>query len=743
MGLRVINKVYTDLEGRTGKSMQGNYMDKSIVQYDVEYDAKIDLSNSVSVLKQGAKFILTKGTWFDKIGAFKGANIDFRLRLQGNAISTTIDYVDGAEMTLINGGNSQDGPKLVGFFQVTDAPELFEVDFNLVQNSISVGSRFSLIDGETQRFSVVLANALTIGGGIDNFIQLGKKSGGSEITSNIDRIADSGAGNQRYTILINYKNPLLFDEELYKADDCIGDYARIRVTAQRGNDNVFVDCDTKNIGDTGYEDEALNGGAAEYVFNTLVWTDGAANVMEAMDYSQPSNFAINITGTFTAAEKYGVKLFRIPQDESEYKNKALNLERNLSLCMNDVLIADGVPTSVAGDTNADGAAFDISGFTVTDNGTDVDVVGLITPNEAMITLLGDRGETDKDYKLLIVIDDTTKAYRDANTVNVLCDSNNAVKNKIPLGTWGGVADFNMIGSDGVVLTGTPALLIESDNRMNVTFTLPKNTNFVNPWLSMTGQIVATRISTGERFIYKSEEYVYDISQLSAERPSKILLIDYEQTKGRKLPAESEFNDVTFELNPFLDTGTDFGVQLNYSFQVGYQDWIEVPEISNYFEGEKNNNWYNISNDPDWGLSFEFVLEHEDGTYTNSKDFTVTNYGAWTGAVVKTYVDEDSQVVTRPLANQTNTITAVATGLNPFTGNEYASISVRDKDGVTLGQIATDIDPLISGNPLQPIAGETRLKITVLSNVATLVCLIDTKLIDVKKYTIVIDFNADV
>jgi hypothetical protein len=260
---------------------------------------------------------------------------------------------------------------------------------------------------------------------------------------------------------------------------------------------------------------------------------------------------------------------------------------------------------------------------------------------------------------------------------------------------------------------------------------------------MTGQIVATRISTGERFIYKSEEYVYDISQLSAERPSKILLIDYEQTKGRKLPAASEFNDVTFELNPFLDTGTDFGVQLNYSFQVGYQDWIEVPEISNYFEGEKNNNWYNISNDPDWGLSFEFVLEHEDGTYTNSKDFTVTNYGAWTGAVVKTYVDEDSQVVTRPLANQTNTITAVATGLNPFTGNEYASISVRDKDGVTLGQIATDIDPLISGNPLQPIAGDTRLKITVLSNVATLVCLIDTKLIDVKKYTIVIDFNADV
>ena len=740
MGLRVINKVYTDLESRTGDSIQGNYLDKSIVQYDVEYDAKLELSKFVSVLKQGDKFTLTSGTWFELIGAFKGANIDFRFRLQGNPISTTIDYVSGAEMALVNGGNSQDGIKSVGFFQVTDAPELFEVDFNLVQNSLG-GTRFSLIDNETQRFSVVLVNALTIGGGIDNFIQLGKKSGGSEITSNIDRIADSGAGNQRYTLLINYKNPLLFDEELYKADDCVGDYARIRATAQRGNDNVFVEIETKNIGDTGYEDEALNGGAADYVFNTLVWTDGAANVMEAMDYSQPSNFAINITGTFTAAEKYGVKLFRIPQDESEYKNKALNLERNLSLCMNDVLIADGVPTAVAGDTNADGAAFDISGFTVTDNGTDVDVVGLITPNAAMITLLGDRGETDKDYKLLIVIDDTTKAYRDANTVNVLCDSNNAVKNKIPLGTWGGVADFNMIGSDGVVLTGTPAPLIESDNRMNVTFTLPKIVApLTNTWLSMAGQIIAEQTSTGNRFAY--EVFSYDVSELPA-MPDGTLSIDYSQTRGKKLPLASEFNEVTFALNPFLDTGSDFGVQLNYSFQIGYQDWIEVPAVSDYFYGAKNNNWYNVSSDADWTLKFELLLENEDGIYTDAQDFTVVDYAQWTGTVVKSYEDEDSNVVTRPLANQVNTITAVATGLNPFTGNEYASISVRDKDGVTLGQIATDIDPLISGNPLQPIAGETRLKITVLSNVATLVCLIDTKLIDVKKYTIVIDFNADV
>ena len=739
MGLTVVNKVYTDLEGRTGNSMQGNYLDAGIVQYDVEYDAKLCLSPYVSVIKKGNTFTLTSGTWYELIGAFKGATIDFIFALTGTAITTTIDYVEGARLALVNGGTSQDGVKSVGYFQVTDAPELFEIDFNLLQNSVG-GSKPSVIDGETQRFSATLVNALTVGGGVDNFIQLGNESGGSAIECTIDRITDV-AGNKRYTLLVNYKNWVLFDEDRYKADDCIGDYALIRATAQRGNDNVFVEVETKNIGDTGYEDEALNGGANPYTINSLVWTDASANVMEAMDYTQASHIDANILGTFTANHKYGIKLFRLPQDESEYKNKPLNVERNLSLCMNPVLVAESTINSVTGETNEDGAAFDITNFEVIDNTTDIDFSAIITPNAAMIALLGATGATDKDYKLVLVIDDTSAAYRDADTVNLLLDSSNAVKNVIPLGNWPDLVDFDFIGSDGVTLTGTPAPLIESSNRMNVTFTLPKVVApLANTWLSMTGQIIAEQTSTGDRFAY--EAFNYDVSELPT-MPDGTLSLDYSQSRGRQLPAASEFNEVTFERNAFLDTGSDFGVSLNYSFQIGYQDWLNVPEVSDYFYGSKNNNWYNVSSDADWTLKFELLLENEDGIYTDAQDFTVTDYGAWTGTVVKTYEDEDANVVTRPLANQINTITAVATGLNPFTGSEFATISMRDKDGAPLWEISTDLDPVVSGNPLQPIAGETRLKIGVVSNVATLECLIDTNLIDVKEYTLIVQFNADV
>ena len=539
---------------------------------------------------------------------------------------------------------------------------------------------------------------------------------------------------------MNYKNWLFLNKDLYKASDCIGDFIYIKATSQRGNENAFVEASLKNRGNTGYQDESLNGGATDYKLNTLAWTDASSNAMVALDPSQPSTLTVNLTGTYTADHRYGIRLFRIPQNETEYKNKPLDIERNLSLCMNDTLIAQAVTTAVTGSTNEDGAAFDIANFLVTDNTTNIDVVLDITPNADMITLLAARGETDKDYRIVLTIDDTSKSYKNATTANVLIEENNAVKNIISLGALSTVVDFDMSGADGITLTGTPLPLIESNNKMNVTFTLPKNASDINPWLSLTGQIVAERISTGERFEFES--FPYDVSQLSAEVPTNILGIDYTQSRGLQLPTASEYNDVTFKLNPFLDTATVFGVQLNYAFQIGYQDNLAVPQMSNYFQGKKINNWYDVSSDADWQLKFELVVKSTDGTYTNSKDFNVTNYGSWTGSWSYAYKDSNGATLTDPtLDNEIIEITAVGTGLNTFTGNESGSISLTDDSGV-LWQISTIEDPVLANNPLQPITGQTRLKITVAGAVITLVCQVNTALVTSNSYTLVAQLNGD-
>ncbi len=738
MGLRITNRVYTDSEGRTGTSMQGNYLDASIVKYEVEYDATFKLSTYTQVIKKGNVLTLLSGTWEDVINAFNGANIIFSLENQTNprVVTTTIDYVNGAQMALVDAGSWDDGVKSVGYFTISDVPALFELDFNLLQNSQG-NNRYSLIDGETNRFSVELVNALIVAGS-DNFIQLGKKSGGSEITARITREVNTAAGNQVYSIVINYKNWLVFDSDRYKADDCIGDYVRIRTTAEIGNRNAFIEVESKNVGNTGYEDEIFNGGANPYTHSTIVWTDGSGNVMDAMDYSQASTFNMSVVGSALDANyKYGLKLFRLPQDEAEYKNTSLNLERNLSLCMNSTLVAESVPTAIAGEVNSSSAAFDVSAFEVVLGVGSATVTGVVTPNLQMTTLLDSVTESNRRYKLVLVLDDTSKTYKADNAVNLLIDDSDAIKNTIPLGTWSATTDFDMIDADGNILA-TPVLMLESNNRINATFTLPKNASFVNPWNSLTGRIVAERISNKDRF--NLEEFVYDISELSATVPTKVLGIEYLENRGKQLPTGSQYNEVEFSLYPTLDDLNNFGVQLNYGFRVGFEDWIELPDADNYFQGSKTNNWYTYASDADWQLKFELVLSSVDGDYTNYIDFDVSTYNnvdTWT------YTDLDLVALSKPYAERVTIVTVSHTASGTLLGDEMGVVSARHKTNGTQWEISTIEDPVIDGNPLVPTTGETRLKMTVAGANMTFVYHLDPSNIDVTEYTFTLQTKGTV
>lgn len=441
---------------------------------------------------------------------------------------------------------------------------------------------------------------------------------------------------------------------------------------------------------------------------------------------------VNVVGSFSANHKYGIRLFRIPQDKDEFSNNGLNIEKNLSLCMNDVLQLAGAVTTVNGELNESGAAFDITNFEVVNNTTDIDVSAKITPNASMVSLMDSKAETDRNYKIILTIDDTSKSYKDANTVNVLIDNSNAKKNLLPLGTWSGVSTIEMRDINDDILPSSPTLPLESYNRMNVEFTLPKDATLTNPWKSLTGQIIAERSSTSERF--ELENFTYDITSLSGKISTKILPINYVQTRGNQMPSSSLFNNVTFSLFPSLDDASNFGVQLNYGFQVGYQNWIELPNANDYFE-PKTNNWYTYSSDPNWQLKFEFLLEGDSGTYTNLYSFDVDDYGASSGVVAFTFKDENAVVITKPYATGITEVTATFTTASAaLLGNEFASLSVRSKDGIALGEINTVNVPRSENNPLIPISGETKLKITVSGKQMTLVCNFDSEKVESIDYT---------
>ncbi len=188
MALIVIDKISEDLQGRTGTGFRNNALDTIETKFTLELESRIDLSIQVGVIKLGNTFSLTTGCWSDLIAAFNGANIDFRLNKPngGNpTISTTVSSVSGVDMTLADDGGYADGGYTIGFFEITSSPEQFEFFVNLVPNAVGSGIA-SLIDSNTERFSVVMNNSLTPVSGTEEFIQLGNKSDGSQFdTKNI------------------------------------------------------------------------------------------------------------------------------------------------------------------------------------------------------------------------------------------------------------------------------------------------------------------------------------------------------------------------------------------------------------------------------------------------------------------------------------------------------------------------------------------------------------------------------
>lgn len=706
MALRLIDREFTDANGRTGNYPKGVTNDIVTAKYTVEFLCTFDLSEVNQIIKKGNRFRLLSGTWEELISAFNAANIDFVLGV-GALHSTTIQTVDGADLYLTDPNGHADGIYDTGRFVLTESPVSFEHYINLFNNSKGTGTKYSLIDNETQRFKVDLDNALSVFG-VDTFTQYGNKSGGSIISSTVTRIADVD-GNKRYEISSTFKLWLFLDDSLYNADNSIGFDTEIYAHTDLGSTISSTSISDSIKGDIGNKDESLNGGDSPWTFNSIAWTDAGANSLASFDPTQRSFFNVRIDGTFTGTELFNFRFYRVPE-ASEYQNKKLPVDKNVSLVTNDTLFTFATPTTKVGEQNENGAGFSVLAFTVTNNTTHVIITGSIEPNSAMIEWLKTRS---KDYVFEVTIDDDSASYQRCQTVNVVCDESTAVVNVLPLGVYT-TSTFLMEDVNGADVGVSPVLMTEDYVRLSSTFTLPKDPD-ENVWKSIELKVVAVK-NTGEEF--DLESFIYDVSNLPAMRDGKISL-NYSVDRGYKLPSTSDKNEVFVRLLPALDDVSNFGVEVSYPFRVRNESWLPQPNASDDFFGEKTQDWYTYSNDADWSVEARIVLKRDTGTYTNPFDFTISKGTALT---VFSYEKLDGTPITKPLASETVKVIATVTAPTDWTTDLWGVISVRETDTVPTWEISTLEDPTDNNNPLEPIFGETRLKIDSLAKSLTFTCL---------------------
>ena len=724
MPILVTDKENESLAGRAGTGFRNNALDTIQTTLTLELNTTFTLTTFVQVVKVGNTFTLTSGNWSELNAAFNGAAIDFRLGKSngGNpTISTTVTFVDGADITLTNGGRYSDGNYKIGFFQITSIPQQFELFINLPTNTSASGTA-SLIDGEAVRFSVVMVNSLTELGGADEFVQLGKRSGGSQFsTKTISRLTDLPNGNKAYEIIVTYKNWLCVNISPYFSSEAVGSLFLFQAFMLNGDPSVLVEGEHFQIGNTGFEDESFNGHPNDYTFDSIVWTDNSANVIDSFSYNEESNFVIEISSTLlNVADTFNFKMFTIPNNATEYQNKRLPIENNLMLAISPTLIPDSTPTNITGNLNGASAGFDIQNlnFAVT-AGVKVVVTGKVIPNTEFDTLFSSKDTNDRHYKIWVQCEDSTAAFKDTNTVNVIADDDQAEENIQPLGAWPDTSTVEMEDHNGDIYASTPDPYLEDDALVNVEFTLPKDL-VDNPWLSIRMRMVAERISDGERFIL--EEFIYDTALLPTDTVTGILPLDYTQNRGFKLPATSDKQDITVKLFPSLDTGSDFGVQVRYPFIVRYEDWLPLPVANNDFFNSKTQNWFQYSDNSDWNVQFEIGLQIESGEYINELVYNIHDYDDWgevPGSSI-TFKKLDDTPITNPFKTESVKVTAThEVDAEDWNGNEWGLIHVRPENGAPQWLIGTVLDHSDINNALLPLSGETKGKLTVGTKIITI------------------------
>ncbi len=727
MGLTLISRLFTNNLSKTGDVLIGNTSDSMTATYTIELDQALDLNPRVQVFLKGNTFILTSGTWADLIGAFIGANIDFVLG--GTSVTTTVVFVEGAKMEVASVDGYTEGDYSTGSFEITDMPEAFEFYFNLCQNSVG-GQKFSFIDGETQRYEAKLVNALTPGGGNDLLVQLGFKSGGSFTGEAFIKQTALVNGKKRFDItypFIIWSN--LFGD-LFKADDSIGDYVEFHFRPQFRNPAFLISTTSFRKGNVGFENESFNGGANNYILTSIDWVDSdttSPNAIDEFDYTQFCSFTAVITkesGSFSVANnRYGIRFFREPIESEDFQNKLPAYDENIVLKQNNVLVAESTPTNIPY-SYGDSSDIKIDDFTVVDSGTFITVTGKITPSVAFTTELTDTDQANRDYKLQIVIDDNSLDYEDSDAILFKLVKGEMTKDFQPLGAWPDVSTFTLEDHNGTTLPSIGQIYLEDDSIFDVRFTLPKDT-VSNPYLALKGRIVVVGqgLFSGERFTL--EEFSYDISNLPAMSDGT-LSINYTQNRGFKLPATSDKHDVTFQLFPSLDTGSDFGVQLLYPFITRYEDWLTVAQANNYFFGSKNADWFHYSDSSDWQLEFQFVIETPPALssglnppvvsvneYVNSFVLQVHNYDDWAETSAFTFFEMDgTTVITKPYDYKKCIIVATHTIAGTYSGSEWGIIHVRKQDENPNWMLSSVLDHSDSNNPLEPLAGELKAKLTI-------------------------------
>jgi hypothetical protein len=722
--LTVVDRTFTDEQGRTLTQYLANAKDLRDVRITVETNYEVTLSNSVFVEVDLNHLFLPIGQTWESKGIIAGVGISGTIIYYdsgGGSHSsvvpggTVVDHVNGNTLVLSN--NMPYTPPVQPFtagalvFDIT--PEAFEFYENFVQAN-TPGNEFSLIDAEVNRYFVNGVDSLAVGVGNLAFNRLGNGSGGSNTSPTIQRITNLN-GRKRFMIYFSNRNYMWMNDEVFEGENCVKPWYKLSAISQANNPaaKITAIC-TYTTGNTGKTGESFNGNAINYYsgglvagtyFISAINFSVNGNIVSVPDHTETTDFEITVDGKFSASSKFGISFFRSP-DESEYKNQPNTISQNTSLCIEDNLPVGSLP-NVIGLLNSSGAGVNITDFEISQSGTSATFTGKLVPNAVYTAYVENPLHDSKRIKIEVKVEDYSLTGDNIQPGWLLVFEGETEKFLPPLGSYDDFVDQNFVDHNGE----TPDMFTEDDLLIDWTYRIPKNVGGVR---QVTGAIARIVAKNGSEF-FDLDKYLIPWAPY-ADLNDGSIDVNYSSQRAYNMPPSSDKKTVSMKRINVIGLPSDrFAVQLKYGFVLRWEYWLDQLNASSDFQDSKNKDWFHYQ-DLGWSVEIRIELVTPNGNYVNSGTLLHKTYDDSEVESVFKFFKMDGTPISGPLSNETTVVQAEHTAPDSALWQDatvWGAITAEPKESQPRDIISTVLPHGgVPSNSLQPQSGYPQASITI-------------------------------
>lgn len=780
MPLQIVSESYNTLNSLYANG--GDWVDGES-KFTTRFQRGSGSSNKCTYYTQGSNHWLEfdSGDW-QTYGFLDGDSIDITATLytatpspsQAQSWTKTINYIDGAKLYLDSALEAYQGGSfgtpgngtafpidglLSGMSVVADRlPNSLEFYFNLTPNGTT--SLNSLIDSELNRFELQDVDTMSVTDVLP-MVQLGNASGGLVKDVTITYDANNTGGYNDFTVNYKFFQYVVIQDgftvpAVYENAGHVAPIIQLRAFPQYGNPNGILQATTENIeANTGEFNENYNGAPNNYSVDSITWTNGLGDVIEAMDYSATSSFVAVITAPnqVNPTSIYNLGLMWRPIDAEFYQNRPSSLGNNLMVNApeidynadgtTDTTLRAGLPyigNPVSG-VVSDGAQWDFDNIKFELTGAnELTVSGDVIPNANANTMFSNIADDGRKSTLWISIANVALTGFQVDRVSLtLFDEDNIdapiVGVQIP-----NVIDQTLYDHDMNDISDStdPNTTTEDDVLFLSNFLLVDNVDY---------EYIRTRIYaynevTEEEFTLENNVFSFtNVVNINGQFQPNISI-----GRGFNLPPSSARNVIELTRIPINDTPGFYALRLRYGFLNDWRYWLADSSVSNDFfdiaepNDGKNKNWQPYgSGTNDWVLRLSYytsVLGVEDFNHQTIKVRPYEDNGNITTVRTFTNLSDNSNPTNLP-ADELVEVEYVLTWSVANYADEWAEVTIEDFEAGNRWVISS-VEPQgnITANPLKPISGNTLLDLVISpANVATVKCNIDTSLIDVNNVSL--------